>query len=98
MTKVAALLFRDLSPYIHLRVVFCVCDVTFQEEHRIMELQMEEADSTKKKIDAVKARELTVLTASRQVISTPGVFTKILGQGGANVGDTPRRTPLRLGL
>ena len=57
---------------------------------------MEEADTMKKKIDAVKAKELTVLTASRQVISTPGVFGK--SSQISSAGDTPRRTPLRLGL
>lgn len=64
----------------------------------MMELEMEEADSMKKKIDAVKAKELTVLTASRQIISTPGVFGKASGQSVGGAGDTPRRTPLRLGL
>ena len=67
-----------------------------------MELQMEEADNLKKKIDAVKAKELTGLTASRQIISTPGVF-KGRGTGGSvagtpRAGDIPKRTPMRLGL
>ena len=61
---------------------------------------MEQADSEKKKIDAVKAKELTGLTASRQIISTPGIFkygngnNKIINSGS----ETPKRTPLRLGL
>jgi hypothetical protein len=65
---------------------------------------MEEADTLKKKIDAVKAKELTGLTASRQIISTPGVFkSRGTGTGGSGAntpqsGDTPRRTPMRLGL
>ena len=70
-----------------------------------MELQMEEADTKKRKIDAVKAKEMTGLTMSRQVISTPGLFkntaasrTPSGGSGNGGGGDTPRRTPMRLGL
>lgn len=65
---------------------------------------MEEADTQKKKIDAVKAKEITGLTASRQIISTPGMFRgRGAGSGGTGgntpqPGDTPRRTPMRLGL
>ena len=59
-----------------------------------MELQMAAAESEKNKINAVKAKELTGLAASRQIISTPGIFKN--GRS-ANV-DTPKRTPMRLGL
>lgn len=68
-----------------------------------MELQMQEADTKKRRIDAVKAKEVTGLTVSRQVISTPGLFKNTPAsrtpQGGnGQGGDTPRRTPMRLGL
>ena len=55
---------------------------------------MAAAESEKNKINAVKAKELTGLVASRQIISTPGIFKN--GRS-ANV-DTPKRTPMRLGL
>lgn len=55
---------------------------------------MAEAESEKRKISAVKAKELTGLTVSRQIISTPGVFKN----GRSVSGDTPKRTPMRLGL
>ena len=66
-----------------------------QEEHRVMELQMAEADLEQKKIDAVRAKELSVLAVSRQQISTPGMFKSNTGAGS---GETPKRTPMRLGL
>lgn len=60
-----------------------------------MELQMEEAETEKNKIESVKAKALTSLTASRQIISTPGL-TKKMNKDLS--GETPKRTPVRLGL
>jgi hypothetical protein len=56
---------------------------------------MEEAETEKNKIESVKAKALTSLTASRQIISTPGLSKKINKDLS---GETPKRTPMRLGL
>jgi hypothetical protein len=56
---------------------------------------MEEAETEKNKIESVKAKALTSLTASRQIISTPGL-TKKMNKDLS--GETPKRTPVRLGL
>lgn len=56
---------------------------------------MEAAETEKNKIESVKAKALTSLTASRQIISTPGLNKKTNKDLS---GETPKRTPMRLGL